>query len=116
MLYEGKPVGTPDAAEYWRVVERHRVNALFTAPTALRALRKVDADTRLARGYDLSSLRTLFVAGERCDPDTAQHFSRALGVPVVDNWWQTETGSPIAGIVDEQIGLKVTAGALERGG
>ena len=106
VLFEGKPVGTPDAAEYWRVVARHRVNVMFTAPTALRALRKFDPETRLSAGHDLSSLRTLFVAGERCDPDTLDHFHAALGIPVIDNWWQTETGSPITGVVDEAIGVK----------
>ena len=106
VVFEGKPVGTPDAAEFWRVIERHRVNALFTAPTALRALRKVDPQTSLAAQYDLSSLRTLFVAGERADPATISHFSQALRIPAIDNWWQTETGSPIAGIVDEGLGVK----------
>lgn len=112
VLFEGKPVGTPDAAEYWRVVEKYNVNAMFTAPTALRAIRKVDADTKLAASYDLSSLRTLFVAGERCDPDTLNHFHTALGVPVIDNWWQTETGSPIAGFVPSEIGVKSGSTAL----
>lgn len=106
VLYEGKPVGTPDAAEWWRVIERYKVAAMFTAPTALRALRKVDAETTLARAYDLSSLRTLFLAGERCDPGTLDHFSKALDVPLIDNWWQTETGSPIAGFVPVEVGTE----------
>jgi propionyl-CoA synthetase len=96
VLYEGKPVGTPDAGAYWRIVAQHRVNALFTAPTALRAIKREDPDARLARRFDLSSLRALFLAGERADPDTVAWAERALGVPVVDHWWQTETGWPIA--------------------
>lgn len=96
VMYEGKPVGTPDAGAFWRVVERHRVNALFTAPTAIRAIRKEDPDGRLLAQSDLSSLRTLFLAGERLDPDTFAWASARLGIPVIDNWWQTETGWPIA--------------------
>jgi propionyl-CoA synthetase len=96
ILYEGKPVGTPDAGAFWRVVEQHRVTAMFTAPTALRAVRKEDPDGTLARGRDLSSLRLLFLAGERLDPETYGWAGDLLGVPVIDNWWQTETGWPIA--------------------
>ncbi len=96
ILYEGKPVGTPDASAYWRVVEQHRVSTLFTAPTALRAIKREDPDARLPREFDLGSLRALFLAGERADPDTVSWAERALGVPVVDHWWQTETGWPIA--------------------
>ncbi|MBS0373595.1 MAG: propionyl-CoA synthetase [Proteobacteria bacterium] len=96
VLYEGKPVGTPDAGAFWRVVETHRVNALFTAPTAFRAIKKEDPDGRLLAGRDLSSLKTLFLAGERCDPDTVLWAGARLGVPVVDHWWQTETGWPVA--------------------
>lgn len=92
VLYEGKPVGTPDAGAFWRVIQDHRVNVLFTAPTALRAIRKADPEAELLEGYDVSSLRTLFAAGERLDSDTFQWASRILGVPVVDHWWQTETG------------------------
>ena len=96
VLYEGKPVGTPDASAYWRIAEKHGVNALFTAPTALRAIKREDPDAQLARPFDLSKLRTLFLAGERADPDTVAWAERALGVPVIDHWWQTETGWPIA--------------------
>jgi propionyl-CoA synthetase len=95
VLYEGKPVGTPDAGAFWRVIAEHRVNVLFTAPTAFRAIRRQDPDAELLRQYDLSSLRTLFLAGERLDPDTYAWASEKLAVPVVDNWWQTETGWPI---------------------
>ncbi len=96
VLYEGKPVGTPDAGAFWRVVSDHRVNVMFTAPTAIRAVKKEDPEAKLASGYDLSSLRLLFLAGERLDPETYAWAGERLGVPVVDNWWQTETGWPIA--------------------
>jgi len=96
VLYEGKPVGTPDAGAFWRVAAEHRVEALFTAPTAIRAIKKEDPDATLLAGHDLSRFRTLFLAGERLDPDTYHWATDRLGVPVVDNWWQTETGWPIA--------------------
>jgi propionyl-CoA synthetase len=96
VLYEGKPVGTPDAGAFWRVIAEHRVAALFTAPTAIRAIRRQDPEGELIDGYDLSSLRTLFLAGERLDPDTWTWAGERLKVPVVDNWWQTETGWPVA--------------------
>jgi propionyl-CoA synthetase len=95
VLYEGKPVGTPDAGAFWRVVAEHKVNALFTAPTAFRAIKKEDPNAEQLARYDISSLRTLFLAGERLDPDTYEWAGRTLGIPVVDNWWQTETGWPI---------------------
>jgi propionyl-CoA synthetase len=95
VLYEGKPVGTPDAGAFWRVVEEYGVEALFTAPTAIRAVKKEDPDGRLLAEHDVSSLRTLFLAGERLDPETYHWSTERLGVPVVDNWWQTETGWPI---------------------
>ncbi len=96
VLYEGKPVGTPDAGAFWRVVAEHGVEALFTAPTAIRAIKKEDPEAALLAEHDLSHFRTLFLAGERLDPDTYTWATEALGVPVVDNWWQTETGWPIA--------------------
>jgi propionyl-CoA synthetase len=95
VMYEGKPVGTPDAGAFWRVAAEHRVTGLFTAPTAIRAVKKEDPDGELVAGHDLSALRTLFLAGERLDPDTYHWASERLGVPVVDHWWQTETGWPI---------------------
>ena len=96
VLYEGKPVGTPDAGAFWRVVAEHGVDVLFTAPTAFRAIRKEDpAGEHLAR-HDVSSLRALFLAGERLDPETYQWAVDLLGIPVVDHWWQTETGWPVA--------------------
>jgi propionyl-CoA synthetase len=96
VLYEGKPVGTPDAGAFWRVVAEHAVEALFTAPTAIRAIKKEDPAATHLSDHDLSRFRTLFLAGERLDPDTYTWATEALGVPVVDNWWQTETGWPIA--------------------
>src|SRR6185312_11670087 len=96
VLYEGKPVGTPDAGAFWRLIEDHQVDTFFTAPTALRAIRKADPEAALLAGHDISSLRNFFVAGERLDPDTYAWAREKLGVPVIDNWWQTETGWPIA--------------------
>jgi propionyl-CoA synthetase len=96
VLYEGKPVGTPDAGAFWRVVSQHDVKVLFTAPTAFRAIKREDPNGEFIRKYDLSGLRTLFLAGERCDPDTLLWAQRQLGVPVIDHWWQTETGWPIS--------------------
>ena len=92
VLYEGKPVGTPDAGAFWRVVQDHKVNVLFTAPTALRAIRKADPQAAEVARYDITTLRTLFAAGERLDTDTYRWACDTLGVPVVDHWWQTETG------------------------
>jgi propionyl-CoA synthetase len=96
VLYEGKPIGTPDAGAFWRVIQDYKVRAFFTAPTAFRAVRKEDPKADLLKRYDISSLHTLFLAGERADPDTVSWAQKALGVPVVDHWWQTETGWPIA--------------------
>jgi propionyl-CoA synthetase len=95
VLYEGKPVGTPDAGAFWRVAAEHGVEGLFTAPTAIRAIKKEDPEGELVGRYDLSQLRNLFLAGERLDPETYAWASDKLGIPVVDNWWQTETGWPI---------------------
>jgi propionyl-CoA synthetase len=92
ILYEGKPIGTPDAGAFWRVIEQHKVNCLFTAPTAFRAIRREDPQGELLRQYDISSLATLFLAGERCDPDTLHWAEKQLEIPVIDHWWQTESG------------------------
>ena len=92
VLYEGKPVGTPDAGAFWRVLSEHRVQVMFTAPTAFRAVKQEDPEGRLIADYDLSRFRTLFLAGERTDPDTLRWAESKLGVPVIDHWWQTETG------------------------
>jgi propionyl-CoA synthetase len=96
VLYEGKPVGTPDAGAFWRVIADHGVKALFTAPTALRAIKKEDPGGDLARQQDLSGLKYLFLAGERLDPETYRWAGSLLGIPVIDHWWQTETGWAIA--------------------
>ena len=95
VLYEGKPIGTPDAGAFWRMIEAHKINVLFAAPTAFRAIRKADPDAAFLSKYDMSSLRTLFMAGERLDPPTYYWTSEKVGVPVIDHWWQTETGWPI---------------------
>ncbi|MGO9140590.1 MAG: propionyl-CoA synthetase [Streptosporangiaceae bacterium] len=96
VLYEGKPVGTPDPGAFWRVISEHGVKAMFTAPTAFRAIKKEDPNGEFTRKYDLSGFRCLFLAGERLDPETYRWAGELLGVPVVDHWWQTETGWPIA--------------------
>ena len=96
VLYEGKPVGTPDAGAFWRVASEHSVATMFTAPTAFRAIRQQDPNGELIGQYDLSSMRALFLAGERCDPDTLHWAEDKLGIPVIDHWWQTETGWSIA--------------------
>jgi propionyl-CoA synthetase len=97
IMYEGKPVGTPDAGAFWRVIAEHKAVAFFTAPTAFRAIRKDDPDGTFIRKYDLSHFRTLFLAGERADPPTVEWAEQQLKVPVIDHWWQTETGWCIAG-------------------
>jgi len=96
VLYEGKPVGTPDPGAFWRVIAEHGVKVMFTAPTAFRAIKKEDPAGDFARKYDLSGLRYLFMAGERLDPETYRWAGELLGIPVIDHWWQTETGWPIA--------------------
>ena len=95
ILYEGKPVGTPDAGAFWRVISHHKVRVMFTAPTAFRAIKREDPTGALIRNYDLSNFKALFLAGERCDPDTLHWAESRLQVPVIDHWWQTETGWPI---------------------
>jgi propionyl-CoA synthetase len=96
VLYEGKPVGTPDAGAFWRVIAEHGVKVMFTAPTAFRAIKRDDPRGALIANYDLAQFRALFLAGERCDPDTLHWAEDRLKVPVIDHWWQTETGWPIA--------------------
>jgi propionyl-CoA synthetase len=95
ILYEGKPVGTPDPGAFWRLISQHGVNVLFTAPTAFRAIKKEDPQGTYMKKYDLACFRTLFLAGERLDPDTLHWAEEKIGVPVIDHWWQTETGWPI---------------------
>ncbi|NEX21200.1 propionyl-CoA synthetase [Thiorhodococcus mannitoliphagus] len=96
IVYEGKPVGTPDAGAFWRVIQEHQVSVLFTAPTAFRAIKRDDPNAEHLKHYDLGGFRALFLAGERCDPDTLAWAEQKLGVPVIDHWWQTETGWAIA--------------------
>ncbi len=96
ILFEGKPVGTPDASTFWRVISQHQVKSLFTAPTAFRAIKREDPQAQLMQNFDLSCFNYLFLAGERLDPDTLSWAERALKVPVIDHWWQTETGWAIA--------------------
>eukprot|EP00002_Diphylleia_rotans_P006742 TRINITY_DN1611_c0_g1_i4.p1 TRINITY_DN1611_c0_g1~~TRINITY_DN1611_c0_g1_i4.p1 ORF type:complete len:544 (-),score=95.50 TRINITY_DN1611_c0_g1_i4:818-2449(-) len=95
-LYEGKPVGTPDAGAYWNLIQKHRINAMFTAPTALRAIKKDDYEGVHVKKYDLSSLRALFLAGEHADPNSVAWIQRILNKPIIDHWWQTESGWPMA--------------------
>jgi propionyl-CoA synthetase len=92
VMYEGKPVRTPDAGAFWRVIEQHKVKSLFTAPTAIRAIKKEDPEGKLLKQYDLSHFDTLFLAGERCDPPTYYWLKDLLQFPVIDHWWQTESG------------------------
>ena len=108
VLYEGKPVGTPDAGAFWRVISEHQVACMFTAPTAIRAIKKEDPDGKLIREFNLDCLKSQFLAGERCDPDTLEWTEKMLKVPVVDHWWQTETGWPIASncLGIELLGIK----------
>ena len=108
VIYEGKPIGTPDAGAFWRVIAAHKVKALFTAPTAFRAIKKEDPEHKLVADYDLSAFKNLYLAGERVDPDTINWAESALGVPVIDNWWQTETGWPICAnpVGVEQLPIK----------
>ncbi len=112
VLYEGKPIGTPDAGAFWRVVSEHNVATMFTAPTAFRAIKQQDPDGDFLRKYDTSCLRALFLAGERCDPDTLHWAEDKLGVPVIDHWWQTETGWSIAANCIGIERLPVKAGSV----
>ncbi|HSP01724.1 MAG TPA: AMP-binding protein, partial [Thioalkalivibrio sp.] len=108
IVYEGKPVGTPDAGAFWRVISEHKVSVMFTAPTAFRAIKKEDPGAERLKDYDLSHFRALFLAGERCDPDTLDWATEILDRPVIDHWWQTETGWAIAGnfLGIEQLPIK----------
>ncbi len=114
VLYEGKPVGTPDAGAFWRVIAEHNVACMFTAPTAFRAIKQQDPDGALIGDYDLSRFRTLFLAGERCDPATLHWAETKLGVPVIDHWWQTETGWAIASNCIGIETLPVKPGSIAR--
>ena len=111
ILYEGKPIMTPDAGAFWRVISQHGVKALFTAPTAFRAIRKEDPEAKLARQYDLSCLKTIFAAGERLDPPTYEWLAETFQVPVLDHWWQTETGWAIAANMHGLESMPVKSGS-----
>lgn len=111
VLYEGKPIMTPDAGAFWRVISEHRVKALFTAPTAFRAIKKEDPEALLARQYDISCLETIFAAGERLDPPTYEWLSDSFKVPVLDHWWQTETGWSIAANMHGLESMPVKSGS-----
>ncbi|GAA4458312.1 AMP-binding protein [Rurimicrobium arvi] len=113
VLYEGKPVRTPDAGAFWRVIEQYRVNVLFTAPTSIRAIKKEDHNGSFLREHNIGSLHSLFLAGERCDPDTFGWIQQLLQKPVIDHWWQTESGWPMLSLmtrIDERPGLPGSAG------
>lgn len=103
IFFEGKPIRTPDAGTFWRVIEEHKVNCFFTAPTAFRAIRKEDPEAELMKKYELSSLKSIFVAGERCDPPTLEWLQRISKLPVIDHWWQTESGW---GMVSNMMGVE----------
>ncbi|MGZ5273823.1 MAG: AMP-binding protein, partial [Kaistella sp.] len=108
IIFEGKPVGTPDAGTFWRVIQEHKVSVMFTAPTAIRAIKKEDPEGELVKKYDLSSLRTQFLAGERCDVATLDWYEEFVGVPAIDHWWQTESGWPMLGLMPgvEEVKIK----------
>ena len=114
ILFEGKPVGTPDPGAFWRVISEHGVDVLFTAPTAIRAIKREDPNGEFVKKYDMSNFRTLFLAGERCDPDTLHWAEEVLQVPVIDHWWQTETGWAIAANCIGIEHLPVKAGSPTR--
>jgi propionyl-CoA synthetase len=114
ILFEGKPVGTPDAGAFWRIISEHGVEVLFTAPTAIRAIKREDPNGEFVKKYDMSNFRTLFLSGERCDPDTLHWAEKALQVPVIDHWWQTETGWAIAANCMGIEHLPVKAGSTTR--
>ena len=107
VIFEGKPIGTPDAGTFWRVIEEHKVSIMFTAPTAIRAIKKEDPEGKLVKKYDLSSLRTQFLAGERCDVATLDWYEEFVGVPAIDHWWQTESGWPMLGLMPGVEDVKI---------
>lgn len=114
IMYEGKPIMTPDAGAFWRIIEQHSVKAIFSAPTAFRAIRREDPEGLLVSKYDTSSLRAVFAAGERLDPSTQGWMAKTLGVPIIDNWWQTETGWPIASNLMGREPLMVKMGSATK--
>ena len=107
IVFEGKPIMTPDAGTFWRVISEHKVNAMFTAPTAIRAIKKEDPNGELVKKYDLSHFKKQFLAGERCDVATLDWFNEHIGVPAIDHWWQTESGSPMLGLLTDTNDYKI---------
>ncbi|SEG55343.1 propionyl-CoA synthetase [Halpernia humi] len=107
IIFEGKPIGTPDAGTFWRIIEEHQVAVMFTAPTAIRAIKKEDPEGKFVKKYDLSSLRTQFLAGERCDVATLDWYDEFVSVPAIDHWWQTESGSPMLGLMPGIANVKI---------
>lgn len=107
IIFEGKPIGTPDAGTFWRIIEEHQVAVMFTAPTAIRAIKKEDPEGKFVKKYDLSSLRTQFLAGERCDVATLDWYDEFVSVPAIDHWWQTESGSPMLGLMPGIENVKI---------
>ena len=107
IIFEGKPILTPDAGTYWRIIADYKVAAMFTAPTAIRAIKKEDPDGKLVKEYDLSHFKKQFLAGERCDVATLDWFAEHVGVPAIDHWWQTESGSPMLGLLTEDHDYKI---------
>lgn len=114
LLYEGKPVGTPDPGAFWRTIAKYQVKSFFTAPTAIRAIKREDPDGEFIQGVDLSCLKNVFLAGERCDPDTLHWAEDKLHKPVIDHWWQTETGWPVAANLMGVAPIAVKAGSPGR--
>jgi len=111
IIFEGKPIMTPDAGTFWRIISEYKVSAMFTAPTAIRAIKKEDPDGELVKKYDLSHFKKQFLAGERCDVATLDWFEKHIGVPAIDHWWQTESGSPMLGLMtfDDDYKIKRTS-------
>ncbi|WP_076540410.1 propionyl-CoA synthetase [Shewanella sp. UCD-KL21] len=114
LMYEGKPIGTPDAGAFWRIIEQYNVKSFFTAPTAIRAIKREDPDGALVKGVELSCLGQVFLAGERCDPDTLNWAQDKLAKPVIDHWWQTETGWPVAANLMGTDPIEIKAGSPAR--
>lgn len=111
IIFEGKPIKTPDASTFWRVISEHKVNAMFTAPTAIRAIKKEDPKGEFIKKYDLSSLRTQFLAGERCDLATLEWYQKHIPIPAIDHWWQTESGWPMIAIMIGVESLPIQPGS-----
>ncbi|MBB1438379.1 propionyl-CoA synthetase [Shewanella sp. SG41-4] len=114
IMYEGKPIGTPDAGAFWRIIEQKKVRSFFTAPTAIRAIKREDPEGEFIKQFDLTCLKQMYLAGERCDPDTLNWSQRQLGKPVIDHWWQTETGWPVAANLMGTDPIEIKAGSPAR--